>query len=169
MTGTIFNSTMTKNIDAHSQRLGFHEAAPTRDDGADRAASAAGPRLLRVLVVDDCRDAADSLAMLVQIWGHIPRVAYDGTAVLDMIATYQPDVLLLDIAMPGMDGFHLARRLRRETRFRDTLLIALTGYGDKAHRLLWEEAFDHYLVKPVEFLTLEYLLMLEQDRLGPAV
>jgi CheY-like chemotaxis protein len=70
-----------------------------------------------------------------------------------------------------MDGFRLAQQLRRHARFRDILLIAITGYGDSDHRLLWEKAFDVYLVKPVKPLILEVLLTLEHDRLvsAPAV
>jgi len=126
----------------------------------------AARRLLRVLIVDDYRDTADSLAMLVKMWGHDARLAYDGVAALEMTSAYQPDVLLLDIAMPKMDGFHLAQQLRRQTRFKDTLLVAITGYSDEAHRLLWQGAFDHYLIKPVEPATVEKLLLLQQDRLA---
>jgi CheY-like chemotaxis protein len=127
-----------------------------------------GKRLLRVLVVDDDQDTADSLSMLVQIWGHDVRRAYGGAAALKITAAYQPDVLLLDIGMPGMDGCRLAQELRRQARFKDTLLIAVTGFADQAHRLLGEEAgFDLYLIKPVAPLTLETLLMLlEKGRLA---
>jgi CheY-like chemotaxis protein len=115
--------------------------------------------LLRVLVVDDNRDAADSLAILVKIWGHDARVAYDAAAALAMASAGRPDVLLTGIAMPTMDGCHLARRLRRQTRFTDTLLVAITGYADEAHRQLCDGAFDHYLIKPVEPPALEQLLL----------
>jgi CheY-like chemotaxis protein len=129
-------------------------------------------RQLRVLVVDDYSDAADSLAMLVALWGHRAWVARDGQATLEMASTCQADVLLLDIAMPNMDGCQVARRLRRQARFKGTLLIALTGWADDAHRRLAEKAgFDLYLIKPVAPSTLEVLLALEQDRLAhpPAV
>jgi CheY-like chemotaxis protein len=126
-------------------------------------------RLLRVLIVDDDRDTADSLAMLVKIWGHDARLAYDGAAALETASAYQPDVLLLDIAMPTLDGFKLARQLRRQIRFKDTLVVAVTGYADQGHRLLGAEGFDHYLVKPVEPSTLEGLLQMEHDRLADAL
>ena len=111
------------------------------------------------------------MATLVGLWGHTARAAYSGAAVLDMIEAFRPDVVLMDIAMPGMDGFQLARQLRQEPCCREMLLIALTGYGDEAHRLRWEGAFDHYLVKPVELSILENLFMREQVRLAelPAV
>jgi len=124
----------------------------------------AGYRLLRVLVVDDDRDTADSLSRLVTIWGHDVRVAYGGAAALAMAAAERPDVLLLDVAMPAMDGRHLAQHLRRQPFFEDTLLVAVTGYADEANRRLCEGAFDHYLIKPVEPSALEKLL-LDRDRL----
>jgi CheY-like chemotaxis protein len=124
-------------------------------------------RPLRVLVADDCRDTADSLSALVKIWGHKVCVAYDGAAALEMAPAYQADVLLLDIMMPKMDGCQVARQLRLQPRFTDTLLIAITGWADQAHRLLGEEAgFDFYMIKPLAISTLEILLALEQDRLA---
>ena len=91
----------------------------------------------------------------------------DGAAALEMAAAYRPDVLLLDISMPKMDGCQLAKQLRRQTRFTETLLIAITGWADNAHRVLGKEAgFDHFLSKPVELSILEELLLLQQDRLA---
>lgn len=127
----------------------------------------AGRRSLRVLVADDNRDAADSMSVLVKMWGHEVRQTYDGAAALEMAAAYRPDVLLLDISMPKMDGYQLAQQLRRQTRFTETLLVAITGWADKAHRLLGKEAgFDHFLPKPVEPSILEELLLLQQGRLA---
>ena len=126
----------------------------------------AGTRSLRVLIADDDRDTTDSLAMLVKRWGHDVRSAYDGAAALELNSAYQPDVLLLDIAMPTMDGLTLVQQVRREPRFRDSLLVAITGYGDSAHRLLCQGAFDHYLVKPVEPALLEELLLVHRERLA---
>jgi DNA-binding response OmpR family regulator len=126
---------------------------------------AAGPRLLSVLVVDNDRDTTDSLSTLVTMWGHDVRKAYSGAAALEMISACPPDVLVLDIAMPAIDGFQLARQLRRQSRFKDILLIALTGYGDEAHRLRGLEAgFDHYFMKPVDPSTVEQLLLRTQLR-----
>jgi CheY-like chemotaxis protein len=128
-------------------------AAGTTQDGAARNG------FLRVLVVDDNRDAADSWSMLLKLWGHDAGVAYEGGAALAMAADVWPDVMLVDIGMPRMDGFQLARHLRQQIRFTDTLLIAVTGWADQAHRLLWEDAFDHYLIKPVDPPALEILLL----------
>ncbi len=134
--------------------------AAWRAGGADSPAPA---ELLRVLIVDDNRDAADTLSILVKKWGHAPRVAYDGVAALAM-ASDTFDVLFIDIGMPKMDGFQLARHLRRQIRFTDALLVAITGWADEAHRRLWEDAFDYYLIKPVEPSALEKLLR-DQARL----
>lgn len=121
---------------------------------------------LRVLIAEDCRDTADSLAMLVKLWGHDVRVTYSGKAALEMAAAYQADILLLDVGMPGMTGFQLARQLHLQARFQHTLFIAVTGWADLVNRLIGEGAgFDHYLIKPVDPATLEALLLLEKARL----
>jgi CheY-like chemotaxis protein len=120
--------------------------------------------MLRVVIVDDCRDSANSLAVLMRHWGHDVRVAYSGAAALEIALTYQPDVLLLDIAMPKMNGLELAQRLRRLPALDNSLLVAITGYADEAHRLLGADAgFDLYLIKPVHPPTLEELMRLEKQ------
>jgi CheY-like chemotaxis protein len=127
-------------------------------------------RVLRVLVVDDNRDAADSLSIVVNLWGDTTQVAYDGAAALEMTSVYQPHVLLLDLTMPKMDGCELARQLRQQTAFADTLLIAITGWTDLSHRLLCDKAgFDHYLLKPIDLSRLEMLLRQERVRLAECV
>jgi CheY-like chemotaxis protein len=104
----------------------------------------------RILIVDDLRDSADGLAVLLGLFGHRARAAYDGRAALAIADEWRPDVAILDIAMPGMNGYELARRLRAEHPGREILLIALTGFGDDEHRRLATEAgFDHYFLKPV--------------------
>jgi CheY-like chemotaxis protein/two-component sensor histidine kinase len=113
----------------------------------------------RVLVADDNRDAADSISMLLQMGGHEVTVAYDGQQALESIETLRPDVALLDIGMPGLDGFEVARRVRLDIRMRNTLLIAVTGWGqasDKARALA--AGFDLHFTKPVEPATLIELL-----------
>ncbi|HEY7157217.1 MAG TPA: response regulator [Gemmataceae bacterium] len=119
----------------------------------------ASKRMLRVLVVDDSRDAADSLSRLVNLWGNDARTAYDGAAALEMAVALNPHVVLLDLSMPKMDGCQVARQLRQQTAFADTLLIATTGWTDQAHRLLCDEVdFDHYLIKPIDLDRLKILL-----------
>jgi CheY-like chemotaxis protein len=117
------------------------------------------PSGLRLLVVDDNQDAADSLAMLLRLQGHEVRVAYSGVAALEMTKTYRPDVVFLDIGMPGMDGYEVARRLRQQPGLEEVVLAALTGWGQQEDRRRTAEAgFNHHLVKPPEPQTLEGLL-----------
>jgi len=120
----------------------------------------------RLLVVDDNRDAADSLAMLLRLQGHEVRVAYDGPAALEVLKGYRPALVFLDIGMPGMDGYELARRLRQQPGLENVRLAALTGWGQQEDRRRTAEAgFDHHLVKPVEPKALE-LLLADLERAG---
>jgi CheY-like chemotaxis protein len=113
----------------------------------------------RLLIVDDNRDAADTLALLLGMWGYRPHVAYDSAVALDMIHAEQPDGILLDLGLPGVDGYQLAADLRRRSNLIDTPLIAVTGYATTAHRNRARAAgFDHFLVKPVEPVGLQNLL-----------
>jgi PAS domain S-box-containing protein len=112
-----------------------------------------------VLIVDDNRDAADSLALLLHVAGQEVRTAYDGPAALDLARARPPDVVLLDIGMPGMDGLEVARRLRQDLGLKQVLLVALTGYGQEEDRRRSHEAgFDAHLVKPADVRALERLL-----------
>ncbi len=110
-----------------------------------------GTTRLRVLVVDDNVDAADSLAMVLRAWGHDVRTAHDGPTALDVVGHFQADVVLLDIGMPGMTGHDVARRLRERPEYRTAFLAAMTGYGaDDDRRRSREAGMDRHLVKPVE-------------------
>ncbi len=114
---------------------------------------------LRVLVVDDNHDAADSLGMLLQYLGADVRVAYDGPSALAAARTYQPSLALLDIGMPGMDGYELARQIRKEPSLQSLTLIALTGWGQAEDRRRSRAAgFNDHLVKPANAETLQNLL-----------
>ena len=114
----------------------------------------------RVLVVDDNVDSADSIAMLLQVSGHEVRVAYSGQDALDMAAKYQPDIVLLDIGLPVMDGYEVARRLRKHPDLKEVKLIAVTGYGQESDRLQSREAgFDYHLVKPVDAQKLQEVMV----------
>jgi two-component system CheB/CheR fusion protein len=113
----------------------------------------------RVLVVDDNRDAADSLAVLLRFDGHDVRVVHDGRSALEAVQAFAPHVVLLDIGLPGEDGYSVARQLRQDPRTREALLVAVSGYGREEDRLRSREAgFDHHLVKPVDFTELQQLL-----------
>jgi signal transduction histidine kinase/CheY-like chemotaxis protein len=116
-------------------------------------------RALRVLVVDDNVDAAQSLAVLLNLWGHEVCTAHDGAAALEAAQAWQPEVVLLDIGLPGMDGYEVARRLRAAQGPARPLLVALTGYAQEEDRRRSREAgFDRHLVKPADPETLEVLL-----------
>jgi PAS domain S-box-containing protein len=126
------------------------------DEERPHEASSSGQRLL---VVDDNQDAATSLAMLLRLQGHEVRVAHDGPTALAMAESYSPSVILLDIGMPGMDGFEVARRLRALPRVEPVVLAALTGWGQQEDRRRTAEAgFDHHFVKPLDAKVLGSLL-----------
>lgn len=113
----------------------------------------------RVLVVDDNVDAAESVAMLLQLNGHDVRTAHDGSSALGIAATWQPEVVLLDIGLEGLDGYEVARRMRNSPELGSLVLVAVTGYGqDEDRRRSKEAGFDHHLVKPVDPNTLNSLL-----------
>ncbi len=111
----------------------------------------------RVAVVDDNRDGAESLAMLLRLWGHEVYLAHDGPTAVEVVRANQPEVVLLDIGLPGMDGYQVARQLRAESP--DRILVALTGYGqDEDRRRAREAGFNHHLTKPVAPEDLQALL-----------
>ena len=113
----------------------------------------------RVLVVDDNVDAAVSLGMLLKLAGQEVRVTYDGPAAIRQATDFRPELVLLDIGMPGMDGYEVCRRLRREVGLEKATLVALTGWGqDEDRRRSHEAGFDHHIVKPVEPSALQRLL-----------
>ncbi|HUA26112.1 MAG TPA: response regulator [Steroidobacteraceae bacterium] len=104
----------------------------------------------RLLVVDDNRDAAESMSMLLQMWGHDVVFAYDGPTALETAEQWQPEAVFLDIGLPGMDGYEVAARLRALPHAKGAVLIAITGYGQDDDRLRSQRAgIDHHLVKPV--------------------
>jgi len=113
-----------------------------------------------VLVVDDNRDAADSLAMLLRLLGAEVQIVYSGAEALAVLDDFHPNVLLLDIGMPGMDGHEVARRVRQLPEYRNVLLIAMTGWGqDEDRRRSSEAGFDYHLIKPADVGALETLLV----------
>jgi CheY-like chemotaxis protein/anti-sigma regulatory factor (Ser/Thr protein kinase) len=113
----------------------------------------------RFLIVDDNVDSAESLAELLTLTGHEVRTAHDGTTALIEAQSHRPEVVLLDIGLPRMNGYEVARRMREFTGLRETVLIAMTGYGQEEDRRKSQEAgFDYHLVKPVELAELGRLL-----------
>ena len=128
---------------------------------APEAASqgASGSPTRRVLVVDDNRDAAESLALLLQLDGHVVEATFDPRRALELAPAFQPEVVLLDIGMPGMDGFEVAHRLRAAPELDGIVLVALTGYGRAEDRDMTAAAgFDAHLVKPVDLGALAQVL-----------
>lgn len=123
-------------------------------------------RGLRVLVVDDNVDAADMLSELMQVTGHSTVVANDGARALELAADFHPEVAFLDIGMPGMNGYELARQLRRMAGLKHIVLVALTGWGDDKDRARSKAAgFDHHLIKPAKLDAVEALLAgLQEER-----
>ncbi|MCW1883883.1 response regulator [Luteolibacter flavescens] len=147
-------------IDAHSEGIGKgaefiirlprlvsqqpEEAAPVILDADEPAA-------LRILIVDDNCDSADSMGMLLEIEGHVTRVAHGAEEALELANEFRPQVVLLDIGLPGMDGYEVARHLRKREATEDAFLIAVTGYGTEEDRARTKAAgFDEHLVKPAD-------------------
>ncbi|HUY36102.1 MAG TPA: response regulator [Pirellulales bacterium] len=108
-------------------------------------------RSLRVLVVEDNVDVGESLSMLLRLYGHEVQWARNGPTALEMASASRPDVVLLDIGLPGMDGCQVAKRLRERPEFKDVMMCAMTGYtpSEADRRRQHETGFDHYYVKPV--------------------
>jgi two-component system CheB/CheR fusion protein len=137
---------------------GVVEAADT-PDVTPRASVRSDASPCRILVVDDNVDAAQTLGMLLRLGGHEVRMAHDGSAALDVAPGFSPDVVLLDIGLPGLDGYEVARRLRRLPETEASLLVAVSGYGqDEDRRRAREAGFDHHLTKPVDFAVLKGVL-----------
>ena len=142
--------------------------APTLDSPTPVTAGDSAPRDgLRILVVDDNQDSACSMTLLLELQGHEVQVAHAGQVALRMANDRRPDVVLLDIGMPGMNGYEVAKQLRAQNAFDDTLLIAVTGYGRASDVKQTESAgFDHHLVKPIDYEKLQSLLGARQKLHG---
>jgi CheY-like chemotaxis protein len=166
------------NIEAHSDGPGrgseFTVRLPMPDDDAAETATAAHAQTApertngssrRILVVDDNKDSADSLGRLLKIMGNEIRLAHDGPSALEAAAAFRPDVVLMDIGLPGMSGYDVARRMRQMSEVKDAVLVAQTGWGqDEDKRRSNEAGFNHHLVKPIDGAALRALL----ENLGKA-
>ena len=114
---------------------------------------------LRVLVVDDNIDSAQCLGMLLEETGHDVKLAYDGPSGLQAAIDFRPNVVLLDIGLPGLNGFEVAKRIREQPTLKNIVLVALTGYGHESELRRSDEAgFDLHLVKPTDFLKIKEIL-----------
>jgi CheY-like chemotaxis protein len=165
------------SMDAHSEGLGHGTefvirlpisddaptAVPTERQSADAAHASTAKR--RVVIVDDNQDAAETLATLLQMHGHTVQVFYDAAEGLEAAERMRPEVVLLDIAMPKIDGYELCSRIRAQPWGRDLLAIAVTGYGHQGDVVKARAAgFDHHLIKPLDYESLERLLAAQPER-----
>lgn len=154
-------------VEAHSPGPGrgstfvVHLPVAVPAEPADAAAPSAlrGGSRRRILIADDNRDIADSLALYLALCGHEVRTAWDGLEAVALAAAFRPDAIVLDIGMPGLNGYDACRRIRAEPWASGTLIVAATGWGQEADRQKSREAgFDHHLVKPVDPDVLERIL-----------
>ena len=166
------------SVEAHSQGPGtgseFVVRLPrsgrrTRAEGAVAATPVfRGHRKLRILVADDNRDSADTCKQLLDSAGHSVRAAYGGNEALDVAGRFHPEVAVLDIGMPGMNGYEVASRIRDTQWGAEATLIAATGWGQDADkRRAIDAGFDHHLTKPIDLDTLAALLEERSNRLSP--
>ena len=117
------------------------------------------PSSIRILVVEDNRDTAMSLMILLAMKGYMVHTAYDGLKAVELAASFEPDVVFLDIGLPGINGHEVARRIRASTGGKDVRMIALTAWGDEEHRRLSAEVgCEQHLVKPVQLSELLHVL-----------
>jgi signal transduction histidine kinase len=156
-------------IEAHSEGLGHGAqfivrlpvltSAPASRAAPTRPASSAAESSKRLLIVDDNTDSARSLAILQSRLGHETRTAFSGTEALEVAAEFKPHIVVLDIGLPGMDGFEVARQIRALPDLSDVFLIAMTGYGSAESRAEGHKAgFDAFLVKPIDLGELQSLI-----------
>lgn len=162
-------------VDAESEGAGkgtqFVIRLPVLDNEGKRDAvplaqqASTDGRRMQVLVVDDNADAADSLSALLELEGFDVRTAYDGLAAIAAVAQQAPDMIIMDLGMPGMDGYETARAIRQQAGAERILMLALTGWGQSdARRRTLEAGFDHHLVKPVELEQIVRLAGARQNR-----
>ncbi len=137
--------------------------APESHESDPAAGTAAKDAFSTVLVVDDNRDSAEGLAKLLTLAGHRTVLAHDGPQGLEQAAAHRPDVVILDIGLPGMDGYEVARRLRESEHSAEAMIIAVTGYGQDEDRQLSRAAgIDHHYVKPVDLVELKRVVAASQ-------
>ena len=111
------------------------------------------------MIADDNADAASTLGTLLEMMGHEIRIVHDGVAAIEVAAAFSPDVVLLDIAMPNLNGYEACTRIRMQSANKDLLIVALTGWtGDNMKERARQAGFDYYLIKPVEIAAIENLL-----------
>jgi PAS domain S-box-containing protein len=142
-----------------SKSAALHAPAPSPKLGENQ------PTMRRILVVDDNVDAAVTTASLLKAWGHDVQAAYSGEAALARVKSFRPEIVLLDIGMPGMTGYEVARHLRADPTAQGIIIAALTGYGQDSDReRSWDAGFDYHLTKPPDPTLLESLITSPRSR-----
>lgn len=123
----------------------------------------------RVLVIDDNEASAKTMMWTMEMLGHTAQIALDGYTAIELAKTFLPNVVLLDIGLPGMNGYEICQALRKQPALNDTIFIAQTGWGQKEHRERTKEAgFDYHLVKPVDIKALTHILLMLENKKIPA-
>jgi CheY-like chemotaxis protein/two-component sensor histidine kinase len=146
-------------------RVPASKAPAARAKSAETVAAVSSRRHVRVLVVDDDVDMAESTAILLRESGHDVRTAHNGSSALQLALEYMPHAVLLDIGLPGMSGHEVARRMRELPALKNTIIVAVTGYGqENDSRISREAGFNHHLVKPAEYEEIHLIL----DSIEPA-
>jgi PAS domain S-box-containing protein len=163
--------TVTAQSEGHSRGSEFVVRLPATSSPVPQAVASLevttepAARSLRVLLVDDVADTRIVFGRLLEILGHQVRTAGDGPSALEAALEFRPDMVLLDIGLPGMDGYEVVQRMRQEPALQNVVLVAVTGYGQQSDRQRSEEAgFEHHLVKPPDIDTLQQLLAAIAER-----
>jgi CheY-like chemotaxis protein len=151
------------HMPTHIYRKASHVAQALDDSSAERRITS-GRRSLRVLIIDDEQEAAEVLAGAIRSWGHEVIWAADGAGARAMATAHQPDAVLINIATPGMDGYELSQRFRRDPRLKGCLVLAMRTAQQRQSCQRNAADIDLFLAKPVDVLVLETLLLLEGER-----
>jgi len=126
----------------------------------EEESTAEKPQKYRILIVDDNESCAITMKLTMEILGHTAQMAIDGPSAIELAKMFQPEIVLLDIGLPGMNGYEICQAMRKEPSLQDTIFIAQTGWGQKEHRKRSKEAgFNYHLVKPIDIQALKNILL----------
>lgn len=165
--GTVEASSILGKGSEFVVRLPISPTAALSAPTTDQAAVPTNSRSLRVLVVDDNLDAAQSMVMMLEYADQQVRMAHTGPAALKVAGDFKPNVMLIDIGLPELDGYEVAQRIRQQSVFQDVVLVAMTGYGQEADQQMSLRAgFNYHLVKPVDFTNVKQILSATADRIS---
>jgi PAS domain S-box-containing protein len=171
----LHGGTITAKSDGPGKGSEFSIRLPLADANGNKTVSSSLPSRspstakLRALVVDDNLDTAIGLAKILEIWGYEVRTSHDGISAIELARTQAPDAVLMDIGLPGLNGYEVAKRLRQDPNCGASMLIAISGYGQEEDRRLSKEAgFDHHFVKPVDYSSLKIVLSSLVQKASPS-